>query len=207
MEEEGNNNKGKIKIILASASPRRKRILEQLKVDFITIKPSADLEKTLENPIKTALFNSSQKAKFAQSSAIIRSLKHANTVIAGFDTVVFLDGRYLGKPQNTQMAEKYLEFMSGRAHTVITGVTLIDALNGNAVSGHEKTEVKFCRLGRLEIKNYIKTEYVLDKAGAYDIHGFGSLLVERINGCFYNVAGLPVYRLTRLLYRLGYRLL
>jgi septum formation protein len=187
------------RIILASDSPRRKKILENLRIDFDVIKPSGAVEKSFKNPRKTAVYNSSIKAQFVYNHAIINNLDYRNCVIAGFDTIVYLDGRNLGKPEDIDQAYNFLETLSGRIHRVITGVSIIDFKTGSIVSGSEMTVVKFRDLSSGQITDYLSVENVSDKAGAYDISGYGAMLVEKINGCFYNVAGLPVYRFFELL--------
>jgi septum formation protein len=187
------------KIILASVSPRRKKILENLRIDFDVIKPSGAVEKLFKNPQKTVLYNSGIKAQFVYNHAIISSLNYRNCIIAGFDTIVYFNGRSLGKPRGSDQAYDFLQTLSGKTHRVITGVSIIDFKTGSIVSGSETTIVKFRNLSLRQIDDYLSSEDVFDKAGAYDISGYGAMLVEKINGCFYNVAGLPVYRFFELL--------
>jgi septum formation protein len=187
------------RIILASASPRRKKILENLRIDFDVIKPFGAVEKSFKNPRKTVVYNSTIKAQFVYNHGIINSLNYRNCVIAGFDTIVYFNGRNLGKPQGIDQAYDFLQTLSGRIHRVITGVSIIDFKTGSIVSGSETTIVKFRNISSGQITDYLSVEDVSDKAGAYDISGYGAVLVEKINGCFYNVAGLPVYRFFELL--------
>jgi septum formation protein len=187
------------KIILASGSPRRKKILESLRIDFDVIKPSGAVEKLFKNPRKTVLYNSGIKAQFVYNHAIMNSSNYRNCVIAGFDTIVYFNGRNLGKPGGIEQAYDFLQTLSGKIHRVITGVSIIDFETGSIVSGSETTIVKFRSLSSGQIADYLSVEGVSDKAGAYDISGYGAMLVEKINGCFYNVAGLPVYRFFELL--------
>jgi septum formation protein len=187
------------KIILASGSPRRKKILENLRIDFDIIKPSGAVEKLFKNPRKTVVYNSGIKAQFVYNHAIMNSSDYRNCVIAGFDTIVYFNGRNLGKPQGVDQAYDFLQTLSGKIHRVITGVSIIDFKTGSIISGSETTIVKFRSISPGQIADYLSVEDVSDKAGAYDISGYGAMLVERINGCFYNVAGLPVYRFFELL--------
>ena len=187
------------RIILASGSPRRKKILENLRIDFDVIKPAGVVEKLFKNPQKTVIYNSSMKAQFVYNHAIINKLNYGNSVIAGFDTIVCFNGRNLGKPRHRSEAHDFIETLSGKTHRVITGVSLIDFKTGSSVSGSQTTIVKFKRISSGQIADYLSAEDVSDKAGAYDISGYGAMLVEKINGCFYNVAGLPVYRFFELL--------
>ena len=121
--------------------------------------------------------------------------KNDSDIIIGADTVVALDGKILGKPKNDENAREMLKFLSGKAHSVFTGVTLIkgDITRSFAV----ETKVKFFDLTDEEIDEYIKTGEPADKAGAYGIQGYGSLLVEKIDGDYFNVVGLPVSKLAR----------
>jgi septum formation protein len=187
------------RIILASGSPRRKRILEKLRIDFDVIKPSGMVEKLYKSPRKTVVYNSGIKAQFVYNHAIMCNSNYRNCVIAGFDTIVYFNGRNLGKPEGIEQAYDFLQTLSGKIHRVITGVSLIDFETGSIVSGSETTIVKFRSLSSGQIADYLSVEGVFDKAGAYDISGYGAILVEKINGCFYNVAGLPVFRFFELL--------
>jgi len=190
------------RIVLASSSPRRRKILENLRINFDVMEPSGALEKLFKNPRKTVVYNSSIKAQFVYNHAIINSLNYRNCIIAGFDTIVYFNGRNLGKPQGIGQAHDFLQTLSGVTHRVITGVSVMDFKTGSIVSGSETTIVKFRSLSPGQIDDYLSVEDVSDKAGAYDISGYGAMLVEKINGCFYNVAGLPVNRFFELLKRI-----
>ena len=204
MEEEEDNNHRKI--ILASSSPRRKKILEKLRVDYESVKPEGVEEKVFKNPYKTVLYNSSLKAKIIYNHDIISNPDYGRVLIAGFDTIVFINKRILTKPSGYQEAFNFLRTLSGRKHKVITGVTVIDGASGSVVQGTETTDVFFRDLEELEINEYLKNTDVLDKAGAYDISGDGAIFIKRVNGCFYNVAGLPVYRFLDLIKRFDYKI-
>ncbi len=206
MEEEEGNSPERL-IILASSSPRRKRILKQLRIGFKVMVPDGAVEKSFTNPYKTVKYNSSAKAKFIHNHAIINNLEYKGSIIAGFDTVVFLRDRYLGKPSSYIEAFDYIRMLSGKVHRVITGLTIIDVLSDRTFTDSETTEVKFRKLKNSEIDSYLKAEDVYDKAGAYDISGLGSILVEKIEGCFFNVAGLPVFRFIKLLEKVDYKIL
>ncbi|MDP4093339.1 MAG: Maf family protein [Bacillota bacterium] len=188
-------------IILASASPRRTDLLKQLGLDFRVI-PS-DIDETIDKTMSArelVLSLSSQKA-----------LEVANKVqpgplVIGADTVVFKE-RILGKPENWDEAAEMLNMLQGDWHEVITGVTLIDTLTGKQSSEYEVTRVKMCELNHQMINAYIGTGEPFDKAGAYGIQGMGALLVEGIEGCYFNVVGLPLKRLSSMLETFGFRLL
>jgi septum formation protein len=201
LEEEGIRKK----IILASASPRRRDILKLLKLDFEVIEPKNCEERQFKNPYKTVIQNSIIKAKNVYNYIKECSLKkqgldnRVGFLIAGFDTVIYMDKRYLGKPASIEQAIEFINILSGRVHAVISGVCVLDSISGRYFRDTELTKVKFRKLAPDQIKAYIDKEDVLDKAGAYNIFGFGSLLVEKINGCFYNIAGLPVVKFAELL--------
>jgi septum formation protein len=202
LEEEDNK-----RIILASSSPRRKKILEQLHLDFEIIKPKESLERIFKNPYKTVYYNSLVKAKNIYNHAIINGLNYGKALISGFDTIVYRRGRFFGKPDDINMALDFLTSLSGKSHLVISGIAVLDFSSGRYLSASDTTRVKFRKLNKLEIEKYLEIEYVLDKAGAYDISGFGSILIEKINGCFYNVAGLPVNKYIDLLKKFNYKIL
>ena len=206
MEEEEKNKKKKLKIILASSSPRRKSILEMLKLDFDIVVPSGVNEKVLKSPLATVINNSFAKAQWVYNNTIINNPGLPQALIAGFDTIIYMRGRYFGKPRDNVQAEQYLAALSGRTHKAITGITVIDLCSLKTVSGYEITRVEFNKLDKSLIKYYLGKENITDKAGAYDISGYGSILVKKINGCFYNVAGLPVGKFLYLLGMLGYKL-
>ena len=211
MEEEEDNRITK-KIILASKSPRRRHILELLKLNFDIIEPINITEKFFKEPHKTVFYNSSIKAQNVYNNVIINNLKnnkskYGSSLIAGFDTIVYFRGRYLGKPSDKDEAGKFLRLLSGKSHLVISGITIIDIDTGKTATDSETTVVKFKLLQPSEIENYLRLENVMDKAGAYDISGYGCILVEKIKGCFYNVAGLPVFKFINLLKKFNCRII
>ena len=122
-----------------------------------------------------------------------------NALVIGADTVVVLDGEILTKPSDEEDAARMLARLSGRQHSVLTGISVMRRRDGKAVSVFEETKVCFRALSEEEIMRYVSTGEPLDKAGAYGIQGRGSLLVEKIEGDYFNVVGLPVCRLARLL--------
>lgn len=175
------------KILLASASPRRRELLRLITPDFDCA--AADVDETLPQgitPPEAVLYLSKIKA---------RAFAPNNKVIIGADTVVAVDDRIIGKPKSESDAFDILRSLSGRAHSVFTGVTIIDGKNETAF--YSETKVFFYPLKDREILDYIKTGECFDKAGAYGIQGKGSLLVEKIDGDYFNVVGLPVSKLYR----------
>ena len=179
-------------MILASQSPRRRELLSLITDNFRII--PAKGEETLPekiSPENAVLSLSEQKA-----DEIYR--EHRGEVIVAADTIVAIDGKILGKPADEKDAFAMLKTLSGRVHEVFTGVCVIFA-NGRKERFFEETKVEFYELSDAEIAAYIKTGEPMDKAGAYGIQGKGALLVKRIDGDYYNVMGLPVARLLRVL--------
>ncbi len=188
-------------IILASASPRRRELLENVGVKDMKIIPARGEEHVPEGA-------GAQEAVMAISRA--KALEVAeqcapDDVIIAADTVVCLDGDILGKPHSTDEAEEMLRRLSGREHEVFTGVTVMRG--GNVLCSAERTAVRFRALTAAEISAYVATGEPMDKAGAYGAQGLASLFVEGITGDFFNVMGLPMCRLGRMLSELGVSLL
>lgn len=192
------------KIVLASGSPRRRTLLERLGFTCEIVISTVDemaLMKQGGTPGELAERCALAKAK----EVAVRA--GANTLVLGADTVVALDGAIFGKPDDRNEARLMLENLSGREHTVITGVALVGSDEGIEYVDHEITLVRMGHYGPALIEAYLDTEEPLDKAGAYGIQGYGGILVEGIEGCFFNVMGLPLFRLERLLNKLGLSLM
>ena len=187
-------------IILASGSPRRRELLEMLGLEFeIRLAKGGEHPPEGAGPEETVLALAGAKAEeIAEHSA-------ENDVIIAADTIVWLDGKLLGKPHDEADAARMLRALSGREHEVWTGVALISG--AGRVSGAEQTFVKFRDLTDGEIAAYIATGEPMDKAGAYGAQGYASLFVEGIRGDFFNVMGLPLCRLGKMLGKLGVKLL
>lgn len=181
-----------MKIILASASPRRRELLTQIGIDF-EIKVSDVEEKiTTTVPCEVVQELSRQKAE-----AVLDTCKESEEpmVVIGADTIVACDGMILGKPKDAEDAVRMLQMLSGRCHQVYTGVTL--ACNGEKQDHHtfyEATKVCFAPMTEEEIQTYVDTLDPLDKAGAYGIQGFCARYITGIEGDYNNVVGLPVCR-------------
>ncbi len=192
-------------IVLASASPRRSELLKQLNIEF-HVSPS-ELEEVLDESLQPEELV--QKLSFQKASDVAEKMKKQNKrdcLVIGADTVVVKD-KVLGKPGDTLQAYKMLESLQGAWHEVITGVTLVDMENRKTVSFFEKTRVKMRELNSCEIHSYIETGEPIDKAGAYGIQGMGAVLVERIEGCYFNVVGLPLTKLALMLREFGVEVL
>lgn len=182
-------------IILASASPRRRELLSTAGLSFSV--RVADVEEIIDEnatPDEVVKSLALQKAQ-----AVARD--NPSAVVIGADTVVVLDGTILGKPENEQNAVQMLTALSGRSHTVYTGVALI---KGDEVKIFcEATEVEFYDLTKEEIEDYVATKDCMDKAGAYGIQSRGCVLISKIDGDYFNVVGLPVSRVYRELKAFG----
>lgn len=177
-----------MQVILASTSPRRKELLELIELDFKII--TKNTEEILDDSL--VLPSRIEKVAYDKAFPVAKELD-AGFVVIGADTIVEVDGKVLGKPKDKKDAEEMLTLLSGRKHNVITGVALIPTQNlDKAIMFHELTEVKFKKLSKEEIANYISTGESFDKAGSYAIQGIGTLIVEGIYGCYTNVVGLPI---------------
>lgn len=182
-------------IILASASPRRKDILQKAGLEF-SVEPSnsgEDFDSKL-SPTQIAENLSLAKAKNIASN-------HKNALIIGSDTIVVLDGEILNKPLTKEEAEDMLEKLSGNTHSVISGFAVIEG--ERIITGFEETKVKFRSLSKEEILEYIITGEPMDKAGAYGIQGGAGKFVEAIEGDYFNVVGLPLFALSDALREFG----
>lgn len=187
-----------MKIILASGSPRRKELLEMLQVRHLEIIPAKGEEKAHPELSPSELVKELSRCKAAE---VAQQHGGADTVVIGADTIVVLDGAVLGKPVDEADAERMLHALSGRSHTVYTGVCV---MRGAEVKQHaERTEVFFRALSDGEIRRYIATGEPMDKAGAYGAQGFASLFVEKLEGDFFNVMGLPLCALGTMLKEIG----
>lgn len=183
-------------IILASGSPRRRQLLEQLGLSFTV--QSSDVDESVEPGLSPAAMV--EQLSLRKGQAVAERVGPDSLVLAA-DTVVALEDAVLGKPQDQAKAVSMLTSLSGKTHQVYTGVTLLGG--GRRVTEHETTAVTFRSLSREEIVAYVDTGEPMDKAGAYGIQGYGALLVERLEGDYFNVMGLPLCRLGRMLAAFG----
>lgn len=187
-----------IPLILASTSPRRRQLLEQIGLPFRIVAAGVpEAPSRGRHPIAGVMGVANRKA-----AEVAR--RQSVGLILGADTVVLLGGELLGKPAGPQEAYTMLAKLQGRRHEVITGVALRDAATGKCLLGYEVTEVQMRALTPEVMVNYVATGEPLDKAGAYGIQGRGALLIERIEGCYYNVVGLPLVRVAAMLEYFGY---
>lgn len=190
------------RIILASSSPRRIELLKQLGISFQVI-PSGIVEAS-EFEDSSAADVALQQA-WAKARAVAE--KHPEEIVIAADTVVCCDGEVLGKPRSWEDAARMLRKLSGKVHEVHTGLVLWQKSSQRRAEDVVTTRVYFRNLEEREIFGYLATGEPFDKAGGYGIQGYGSLLVERIEGCYYNVVGLPLARLGEMLKDFGVDLL
>ncbi len=208
------------RLILASASPRRKELLQQIGVSFEVIPSKGEENITSSQPFQAVQELSFQKAaEVAQdlgrhpacSDSVGRRISQPDgvapqiTLVLGADTLVAYAGRILGKPKDKEDAKAMLRMLSGSTHSVFTGVTLLVLEDGKEmkVSFYEETKVTMYSLSEQQIAAYVETGEPMDKAGAYGIQGRGAVLVQGIQGDYNNVVGLPVARINQELIKSG----
>jgi septum formation protein len=179
-------------LVLASASPRRAKLLDLLGVPYTVDPPSFPETEDGEEPAERA-------RRLAEGKARSVAASHRGALIIGGDTEVVLDGRALGKPACPREAHKMLLDLRGRAHEVVTGLCLLDEPTGLVRSAVERTTVTMREFSDAEAAYYAYSGDPMDKAGAYGIQGQAAVLIERIEGCFYNVVGLPLSRLATMM--------
>jgi septum formation protein len=182
--------KSDLQIYLASRSPRRRKLLKQLGFRFKSF--AVDLDEKVngsEKPVNLVKRLSVEKMEIAK-----RKIKSGIVITA--DTIVVLNNKIINKPADKKEAVKFLKLLSGVQHTVYTGFAVLNLKSNQQIIDYEKTLVKFRRLDDKEIRDYVNSGSPMDKAGAYGIQDdFGAIFVEKINGCYYNVVGLPLTKL------------
>lgn len=186
-------------LVLASTSPRRRAVLEQLGLSFDVVAPPAEAERCWDGREPPDTF----ALEIARAKARAVASRRPGALVVAADTIVVLDGDVLGKPADPDEARRMLARLGGREHVVHTGIAIITP-EGAEGAGVEATAVAIRALSVAEIDAYVVTGEPLDKAGAYGIQGLGAALVERVRGCYFNVMGLPVTRLLALLRELRY---
>lgn len=183
------------RFILASNSPRRRQLMEMLGVPFDVITSS------VREIIDPAWSEEDIVVGLAYQKATDIFRTHRDDIILGFDTMVYVGGEPLGKPEDAEDAKRMLRLLSGRSHTVITGCAILTAKMSRSFS--ESAEVTFWPMTEAEIEEYVASKEPFDKAGAYAVQGLGSKFVRGIRGDFYTVMGLPVSRLYHELQKMG----
>ena len=186
------------RLILASKSPRRREILERVGIPYIVCGRRMDESFTEGQDVRNAVTGIARRKVAAVSPLFSQGL------VLGVDTVVFCKGRVLGKPENSESAEEYLGLLSGCAHDVLSGIVVKDAGSDVEYTAVSSTSVYFSEMTRDEIRWYVSLGEWVDKAGGYAIQGAASFFIERIDGSCFNVMGLPVEKLFRLLQRFSY---
>ncbi|HEX8932503.1 MAG TPA: Maf family protein [Patescibacteria group bacterium] len=189
------------KIILASKSPRRKQLLKQLGLDFEIV--TSDLEEKLNPRLKPR----TQAEELALQKATAVAPKFTDAIVLGADTIVTLNDEVIGKPKDAADAKRILKKLRGKQHTVVTGFVLIDTLNKRTIVKSVETKVWFRKLTPQEINSYIEKEKPFDKSGSYAITELAAIFIEKIEGDFYNVVGLPLFTLARELKKMGVEVL
>jgi septum formation protein len=186
-----------IPVFLASKSPRRRKLLKQLNIKFKSF--SVEMDEKIhpnEKPSNSVLRLSKEKLELAK-------LKVKKGIVITADTIVVLNKTVLGKPKNKKDAFRILKLLSGKTHVVYTGYSIFNFTNNKTISEYEKTDVTFRDLNDEEIKEYINGGSPMDKAGAYGIQDdFGAVFINKINGCYYNVVGLPLAKFYHALLRI-----
>ncbi|MBC2580619.1 Maf-like protein [Clostridium sp. DJ247] len=191
-----------MKIILASASSRRQELLKRLTEEFSIIISNFD-----ESSVNFNGDCGSYVEELALGKAKDVSYRvEGKSIIIGCDTVVSFKGRVLGKPKDKDEAFTMLKALSGNVHQVYSGIAVINKLTGRIIKDFVCTDVKFDILSDNQIEKYIEKEEYSDKAGAYGIQGYGGVFVEEIRGCYYNVVGLPLNKLLKMLKEMGVNL-
>ncbi len=182
-----------ITIYLASSSPRRRELLDQIGLPHtvITMEVDESLPPGL-SPVEQVITLSRRKAGAA-------AIKLAKGIVIAADTVVVLDGQVLGKPANETEALAMLERLQGTIHEVFTGVTVIELPGSRVLSNYERTEVQMRDVSRDELVRYVASKEPFDKAGAYGVQGLAAVFVAGIRGCYFNVVGLPLFKLAQML--------
>ncbi len=192
-------------IILASKSPRRAELLRQMGIKFRVV-GSGLKEEEASFPFREGV----QQLAYLKAEAVLKTEKVFSStqgIILAADTIVVKNGQVLGKPADKHEAAQMLTFLSGDVHEVMTGICIINQETGQVWREVEITRVYFRSLTDGEIKAYVASGEPLDKAGAYGIQGLGGLLVEKIDGCYYNVVGLPLVKTMQLLRNCGIKIL
>ncbi|MCR1972869.1 Maf-like protein [Clostridium sporogenes] len=191
-------------IILASASQRRQELLKRILGNFQIIVSDFDESSIpFKNNIPSYVMNLAEGKARSVSKKI---MDQDNNLIIGCDTIVAFNNRILGKPKDKKDAFEMLQALSGNEHEVYSGLAILDVKSNKIIKDFVCTKVKFSKLSSVQIEKYINTGDPMDKAGAYGIQGKAGIFVENINGCYYNVVGLPLNKLNSMLMEMGVNL-
>lgn len=184
-------------IYLASSSPRRRELLNQIRL------PHTVLAMEVDESLPPGLSPAEQVMALSRRKAAAAAEQLADGVVIAADTVVALGDMVLGKPENRAEALDMLERLQGATHEVYTGLTVLKLPGGRMLTDYERTGVEMRPAGRAELERYVRTGESMDKAGAYGIQGLASVFISGIRGCYFNVVGLPVFKLVQMLKELG----
>jgi len=184
-------------IYLASKSPRRRKLLKQINLNFKSF--SVDMEEKIKPGEKPSI----SVKRLSKEKLVIARQKINHGIIITADTIVVLNRKVIGKPKDKKEAKRFLTKLSGKVHSVYTGFSIYNSENKTLLTDYEKTFVEFRRLNEKEIDDYIKSGSPMDKAGAYGIQDdFGAVFIKKINGCYYNVVGLPLTKVYQTLMKI-----
>lgn len=179
------------KIILATTSPRRHGLAQTMGLDFEIVPSNYEENMSLKLKPKELVM----KFSYGKASEVAKKFEGKDCIVIGVDTIVVFKGKNLGKPKNDIEAYKMLKSYSGKKQYVISGVCLINCKTGKIIKDTEVTEVYIKKLNDHEIKSYIQTGEHKDKAGGYGIQDLSSIFIKKINGCYFNVMGFPIYNI------------
>lgn len=186
------------KVILASASPQRKKLMKLLGIPFVVRRSSAEEIMTITTNV----------ADLVRDNALLKAINVAEqqkepAIVIGADTVVYAKNKLILKPRDLKEAKKNLKLLMAEPHWVYTGLAVVDTEHKTVLVEHDKTKVFMAGLSDEQISRYHSLVSPMDKAGGFDIEGKGGLFIPRIEGCYYNVVGLPIARLTSMLQKFG----
>lgn len=185
------------KLILASRSKARQDLLKQMGLKFAVAASDVKESRIMKGSCADLVVNNALK------KALDVAGKRSSGVVIGADTVVLVGKKIIGKPRDLKDAYRTLKLLSKKPQWVYSGIAVVDIESGKVYTDHERTKVYMYPLTDRQIKNYFKKVSPLDKAGSFDIQGMGGIFIDRIEGCFYNVVGLPLAKLARLLRKTG----
>lgn len=186
------------KIVLASASPRRKELLENIGLDFQVI--PADIEENVDK------ISDIEEVALDKVMAVAKKISFP-AIIIGSDTVVTVNNKILGKPQSRSDAFNMLKLLSNKTHYVVSAIAIYDTETERTLKTSVKSEVTFRKLSDEEIQSYINTDEPMDKAGAYAIQGKASVFIKEMKGCYSNIVGISLYKLAEMLKKFGIKVL
>lgn len=185
-------------LVLASGSPRRQELIRLLGLPVEVVPSNVD-EDTPKNWTPRQIVEGLSRRKAFFVSEQLAGQASADSIVVGSDTIVVLDNEVMGKPRDAEDANRMLRLLSGRTHEVYTGITCVRVSDGETASAYRVTRVRMRKLSKEQISRYVSTGEPMDKAGSYGIQEIGALLVDSIEGCYFNVVGLPVSLLSEML--------